>query len=144
MFEIIVKSNKKMMSCVSQTSDRFVKRFRSSSESIYSRAAYLKLPRNTTHSPIGNEFESARGASSQESEYRVKAAPKVGVGKWKKEKVAFGSSSSRNLELNVKSTKRSKESSVNRWGSRIDIWNEYEHRMVFKCLNKDDAENWIN
>ena len=86
MFEIIVKENKIIRSKISynsQRSDKFVKRFRSSSESFYSRAAIGQRGKTTAQSQIMDEFESAK--SSQGS--RSKAAPKPfgSLKKWQKD-----------------------------------------------------------
>ena len=97
------------------------------------------------------EFESAKSGmiSSQGSKDRqvLKAAePKVfkSLKKWKKDKHAFGSSSSRNLDLNaVKVKSKTSQRSNSKWGERMEIWNEFENRMVFKCQSKQDAETWI-
>lgn len=87
---------------------------------------------------------SANCESSQGSREVSKAAPKTfgSIKKWRKvKKITKTEKKSRNIGLNHNS--KSSQKSNSKWGDRMEIWTEFENRMVFKCETKEDAETWI-
>jgi hypothetical protein len=125
MFEIILSQKLHVNSCWSLSPDRsekFLKRFRSTSSDMFYKRSQFR-----------NQGTSS-GGSSQVS----KATPQR-IKRWQKAETQHTPQPD-----NSKSpSKGSDERAVSKWSDRMDVWNQYENRMVFRCDNAFDAEKWI-